>query len=305
MGRGAVPPAVLPGRRVPSRPDVILPTTAATILSLVGPEVQVLVPVDPMDAETAADPHGTYLCLEVDSQEGSTFRWSVRIPWLLLASMIISPSPTYSAGRLVRRSSHGPFEDVRRGLRRGARRWHPKRLARPRRRHPGDDEDGPDLLDSVREREGRVQGPLHHAGREPRGPPRRDDGPRHDRPGRHGAVHPRCRPDPVGTQRRGAHEELARRPPEVHRPTSAGEHVRPHRPRQPRGALQPEPPEQPAPRTVPLLRLPQVLARDVLPDLRSPSREPWQPAVVRRRVPRGRDPVPGPGQARRPGRPSR
>jgi hypothetical protein len=33
------------------------------------PEVQVLVPVDPMDAETAADSHGTYLCLEVDSPE--------------------------------------------------------------------------------------------------------------------------------------------------------------------------------------------------------------------------------------------
>src|SRR3989441_7297869 len=82
-----------------------------------------------------------YLCLEVGSREGSTFRWSVRIPWRLLSSMIISPSPTYSAGRLVRRSSHGPFEDVRRGLRRGARRWHPTRLARPRRRHPGDDED--------------------------------------------------------------------------------------------------------------------------------------------------------------------
>ena len=57
--REELPPAVLPGRRVPSRPDVVLPTTAAAILSLVVPEVQLLVPVDPMDAETAADPHGS------------------------------------------------------------------------------------------------------------------------------------------------------------------------------------------------------------------------------------------------------
>src|SRR5436309_528618 len=245
-----------------------------------------------------------YLCLEVDSREASTFRWGVRNPWPLLSSMIISPSPTYSAGRLVRRSSHGPFEDVRRGLRRGARRRHPTRLARPRRRHPGDDEDGPDVLNPVREREGRLEGPLHHAGREPRGPAGRDDGPRHDRPGRHGAVHPRRRPDPVGTQGRGADEELARRPPEVHRPTGSGEHVRPDRPRQPRGAVQPEPPEQPTSRAVPLLRLPEVPARDVLPDLRSPVREPRQTVVVRRRVPCGRDPVPGAGRARRRGRPA-
>jgi len=65
--REELPPAVLPGRGVPSRPDVILPTTTATILSFVVPEVQILVPVDLMDAETTADPHGTYLCLEVDS----------------------------------------------------------------------------------------------------------------------------------------------------------------------------------------------------------------------------------------------
>src|SRR5207245_5527646 len=81
--------------------------------------------------------------------------------------------------------------------------------------------------------------------------------------------------------------------------TSAGEHIRPHRTRQPRGAVPPEPPERPAPRTVPLLRLPEVLARDVLPDLRSPVREPRQAVVVRRRVPRGRDPVPGAGRERR------
>ena len=67
--REELPPALLLGRRVPSRPDVVLPTPTATALPLVVPEVQVLVPVDPMDAETAADPHGTYLCLEVDSPE--------------------------------------------------------------------------------------------------------------------------------------------------------------------------------------------------------------------------------------------
>src|SRR6058998_3887353 len=218
--------------------------------------------------------------------------------------MIICASSTYSAIRLVRRSSHGPFEDVRRGLRRGARRRHPARLARPRRRHPGDDEDGPDLLDPLREREGRLEGPLHHVGREPRGSPGRDDGPRHDRPGRHGVVHPRCRPDPAGAQGRGAHEELARRPPEVHRPAGAGEHVRLDRPGQPRGAVQPEPLEQPPPRALPLLRLPEVPARDVLPDLRGPVREPRQTVVVRRRVPRGRDPVSGAGRPRRRGRPA-
>ena len=68
--REELPPALLPGRRVPSRPDVILPTTTATILSLVVPEVQILVPVDPMDAETTAESHCTYLCLEVDSRGG-------------------------------------------------------------------------------------------------------------------------------------------------------------------------------------------------------------------------------------------
>ena len=67
--REELPPAVLPGRRVPSRSDVVLPTPAATSLPLVVPEVQILVPVDSVDAETTADPHETYLCLEVGSSE--------------------------------------------------------------------------------------------------------------------------------------------------------------------------------------------------------------------------------------------
>jgi len=53
-----LPPALLPRGRVPSGSDVVLPAPTAAALPLIGPEVQVLVPVDSMDPETAADPHG-------------------------------------------------------------------------------------------------------------------------------------------------------------------------------------------------------------------------------------------------------
>src|SRR5438445_428775 len=98
-----------------------------------------------------------------------------------LSTLIVSPPPLYSAARLVSRTSHGSPEDVRRRLRRGPRRRRPTRLARPRGRHAGDDEDGADVLDPLREREGGFEGALHHARGEPGGPPGRDDGPRHGR----------------------------------------------------------------------------------------------------------------------------
>src|SRR5439155_26975744 len=53
-----LPPALPPRGRVPSGSDVVLPAPTAAALPLIGPEVQVLVPVDSMDPETAADPHG-------------------------------------------------------------------------------------------------------------------------------------------------------------------------------------------------------------------------------------------------------
>src|SRR5437773_6197127 len=56
---------------------------------------------------------------------------------------------------------HGPRENVHPGLRRGARRRGAEGARRPREREPRDDEDIRHLLDSVPQREGGLEGPVH------------------------------------------------------------------------------------------------------------------------------------------------
>src|SRR3989441_10463986 len=125
----------------------------------------------------------SYRCLEVGlyGPKNLPMRCGNRLPAPPLSTLIISPPPLYSATRLVA-GLHGSPEDIRRRIRRSLGWRDPAWLPRPRRRHPGDDEDGADFLDPLREREGGFEGPLHHARGEPGGPPGRDDGPRHGRP---------------------------------------------------------------------------------------------------------------------------
>src|SRR5437667_2031585 len=57
-------PRGLPSRcRIPGGTDVVFSAPAPTAFPFVVPEVQVSVPVDPMHAETAADPHENPLLL--------------------------------------------------------------------------------------------------------------------------------------------------------------------------------------------------------------------------------------------------
>src|SRR5712691_9393405 len=57
-------PRGVPSRcRIPGGTDIVFSAPAPTAFPFVVPEVQVFVPVDPMHAETAADPHENPLLL--------------------------------------------------------------------------------------------------------------------------------------------------------------------------------------------------------------------------------------------------
>src|SRR5712691_234617 len=101
-------PGGLPsGFRLASRAHIVLAAFAPAGLSLVVPEVEVLVPVDPTHAQTTTDPH-------LDPSFLPLYRGKSRVPMNLssrsanpshgppLSDMIISAAPLYIATRLVR-----------------------------------------------------------------------------------------------------------------------------------------------------------------------------------------------------------